>query len=338
LSGAAGDHGLIVDRFDFVVGGPPYVEFIASSSGDAELIAVARSLLGADPTGSRAAGVIRSTLDQLLDGRRDGRWNYNDLHKTEKTHMGTLVEINLHREFGFADGDATDYRIAGIEVDCKFSQRLGGWEIGPEIVGHLCLVVWASDSASQWQAGLVRATPTVLRERGNRDGKRRLTPEGLASVVWLWGQANELAANLLLHLDAETREAIMTATGRWGQASAQARLLELCRRVQGVILRRAVVETVGWGTDDPLKRMRSNGGARDYLRPEGILVLGHQQNDPLVAAALGLPVPSKGEFVTARVVVAEPDGSDRVTEIADQRWRVARTSEPVVAAPAIPRG
>jgi hypothetical protein len=26
------------------------------------------------------------------------------LYKTEKTHFGTLVEINLQREFGFADG------------------------------------------------------------------------------------------------------------------------------------------------------------------------------------------------------------------------------------------
>src|ERR1022692_627795 len=34
--------------------------------------------------------------------------------------MGTLVEINLHRQFGFEDGDVTDYRIAGIEVDCKY--------------------------------------------------------------------------------------------------------------------------------------------------------------------------------------------------------------------------
>jgi hypothetical protein len=62
-----------------------------------------------DPGGQMFAPVIRDTLDQLLDGRRAGRWDYQKLHKTEKTHMGTLVEINLHREFDFADGDATDY-------------------------------------------------------------------------------------------------------------------------------------------------------------------------------------------------------------------------------------
>jgi len=47
-----------------------------------------------------------------------------------------------------------------------------------------------------------------------------------------------------------------------------------------------------------MKRARGNGGARTQLRAEGILVLGHQENDPLVAADLGLPAPEKGEFIS----------------------------------------
>ena len=110
------------------------------------------------------------------------------LRKTEKTHMGSIVEINLHREFEFADGDATDYRIDGIEVDCKFSQSLGGWELPPESVGHLCLLVWANDDSSRWEAGLVRVPEAYLRPgRGNRDGKRRLTIEGESRILWLYG-------------------------------------------------------------------------------------------------------------------------------------------------------
>jgi hypothetical protein len=70
--------------------------------------------------------------------------------------MGTLVEINLHRAFDFEDGTETDYRIAGIEVDCKFSRSFGGWEIPPEAYGHLCLLVWADDAQSRWSAGVVR--------------------------------------------------------------------------------------------------------------------------------------------------------------------------------------
>src|SRR5579872_6818393 len=89
---------------------------------DQELEQVAERLLRLDPDGSRVAEVIRVTFDQLLDGQRTGRWDYRDLRKTEKTHMGTLVEINLHREFDFEDGRTMDYRIADVEVDCKFSQ------------------------------------------------------------------------------------------------------------------------------------------------------------------------------------------------------------------------
>ena len=51
--------------------------------------------------------------------------------------MGTLVEINLQRKFGFEDGDTTDYRIARIEVDCKYSMTYGGWELPPEVMTSL---------------------------------------------------------------------------------------------------------------------------------------------------------------------------------------------------------
>jgi hypothetical protein len=197
--------------------------------------------------------------------------------------------------------------------------------------------VWANDLTSKWQAGLVRADRRVLRDSGNRDAKRRLTPEGLARVIWFWGTGRALTENLLLHLDPATREAILSAHGSRGRTSTQARLLELCRRVQGVILRRAVIETVGWGADDPLKRMRSNGGARDYLRPEGILVLGHQDDDPLVAAALGLPVPSKGEFVSTRVARAKRDDPRPAALIASEDWVIARPDEAVVEAPVVSR-
>ena len=74
------------------------------------------------------------------------------------------------------------------------------------------------------------------------------------------------------------------------------------------------------------------------LRPEGILVLGHQDNDPLVAAALGLPVPKKGEFVSGRVIPAHDDRDDPVGIIDREYWALARPEDPVVPAPVVPRG
>jgi Restriction endonuclease NaeI len=82
---------------------------VPSDDPDAELDAVEAELYRLDPTGDQVAMVLRDTLDQLYDGQRTGRWTYDQLHKTEKTYMGTLVEINLHRQFGFDDGNATDY-------------------------------------------------------------------------------------------------------------------------------------------------------------------------------------------------------------------------------------
>ena len=123
-----------------------------------QLAAVAAELRGLDGDGSRMAAAIRGALDMLLDGQHTGRYRWEQLHKTEKTHAGTLVEIALARALRLADGTALDYTIAGADVDCKFSHRLGGWMIPPEAGGKLMLLVQASDEDGTWSAGLLRAS------------------------------------------------------------------------------------------------------------------------------------------------------------------------------------
>ncbi|MGH3218981.1 MAG: NaeI family type II restriction endonuclease [Streptosporangiaceae bacterium] len=86
-----------------------------------------------------------------------------------------------------------------------------------------------------------------------------------------------------------------------------------------------------------MKRARGNGGARTELRAEGILVLGHQDNDPLVAATLGLAVPRKGELISARVIHARPERHDPVAIIEGEPWALAHEGDPVITAPIIPR-
>jgi Restriction endonuclease NaeI len=309
---------------------------VPSDAPDLEMDAVEAELYRLDPFGDQVATVLRDTLDQLYDGQHTGRWKYDQLHKTEKTHMGTLVEINLHRQFAFADGDATDYRIAGIEVDCKYSMTYGGWELPPEAIDHLCLLITASDEASAWSAGLVRVREEYLRDRRNRDSKRQLAAAARSHIRQLWPRHGHLAENVFLHMDPRVRDRIFSAKARRGSQHGQAKTNELFRTVQRQIIRRAEVATAAQ-QDDFMKRARGNGGARTALRPEGILVLGHQDNDPLVAAALGLPVPRKGEFVSARVVPAREDRDDPVAVIEDRAWAVARPGDPQVPAPVIPR-
>ncbi|NKE59081.1 restriction endonuclease [Lentzea sp. PSKA42] len=304
-------------------------------SSDVELELVRAELYRLDPDGGRFASVLRATYDQLYDGQRTGRWNYDQLHKTEKTHMGTLVEINLHREFKFSDGDQTDYRIAGVQVDCKFSKSWGEWMLPPESWNHICLVVWASDAESAWSAGLLRVDGNQL-TAANRDNKRRLKPEGRSAVVQLWPDRGVLPKNLLLHMDGAARDRVFSATAKRGNQHGQARVNQLFRELQGVLVSRTVIATVAQ-QDDFMKRVRGYGGARTYLRPEGILVLGHQDNDPAVARDLGLPVPRKGEVVAARVVPASAGDTRSSAEIEGRRWVIAAASDSVYEAPVVPR-
>lgn len=304
---------------------------------DPQLDTVEAALYRLDPTGDRVAKVLRNTFDQLYDGQRTGRWNFDDdLRKTEKTHMGTIVEINLHREFDFADGSDTDYCIAGIEVDCKYSMRPFGWNLPPEVVGHLALLLHANEATFSWRAGLLRIRPEYLRLGKTRDSKRELLASARQHITWLWTEHGRLPPNLFYELDENTRAAIFGAKARRGNQHGQARLNELFRRVQRRIIRRAELATVGQ-QDDFMKRARSNGGSRTYLKPEGVLVLGHQQNDPQVAAALGLPVPKKGELVAARVVRAQADRADPVAEIEGELWALARPGDAPVPAPVVER-
>lgn len=302
---------------------------------DPDLDAVEDELRRIDPSGDRVATVLRDTLDQLYDGQHTGRWRFEDLHKTEKTHMGTLVEINLHREFDFEDGAATDFRIAGVEVDCKYSMRAGGWTLPPEVIGHLAFVINANDGDSSWRAGLVRVEDQWLNPGRNRDAKGVLSLAGRQRIRWLWTDHGKLTENLFLHLDPVVRDRIFNATSRSGR-HGQARVNELFRMVHGRIIRRAELATVAQ-QDDFMKRARGSGGARTHLQPEGILVLGHQDNDPLVARALGLPAPRKGEFVAARVVRSKPHRDLPVAEIDGTYWSLAQPGDPVDPAPTVPR-
>ena len=296
-------------------------------ASDEELERVAQRLNELDPDGSRVAEAIRATYDQLLDGQRTGRWDYRDLRKTEKTHMGTLVEINLHREFEFDDGQAMDYRVTGVEVDCKFSQSPRGWQIPLEAVGHLCLLLWADDDLGLCSGGLVRISDDILRPGGNRDQKRSLNDVGVQRIRRLWHE-RPLPENLLLHLDARTRKQILATNGKRG---GQRRIDELFRRVQGRLVSRTTVLTVAQQDDAP-KRVRD---ARLRLRAEGIVVLGHQGDHPRIAHSLGLPVPPKGQWVSARITPRERGRAMPFVSIRGTEYRLALPEDSTERAPLI---
>lgn len=297
-----------------------------TSTPDAGLDAVVTYIRAMDPDGSRIGRVLRSTLDQLYDGGRTGRFRWQELFKTEKTHCGTLVEINLQREFVFADGAKLDFEIAGHEVDAKYSQAIGGWMLPPEAVGELCLLVHADDARSEFSVGVVRASEDHLNKGSNRDAKRTLNAFGRDSIRWLQSRA-PLPPNILLHLPSTDQAAIMSCR------PGQSQITELLRRVHGTVISRVTIETLG-RQKDPMKRVRGNGGARQHLGPEGILILvGDWRAQRQAAQDLGLPVPGEGEVVATYVARALPGWDGPTVLINDEAWRRAskHDAEPFAA-------
>lgn len=270
----------------------------------------------------RFGAAIRQSFDEVFDGQRTGRYSLAQLSKVEKTYIGTKVEIVVQAEFGLQRGQRMDYLVAGEEIDAKWSMKSGGWMIPTEAVGELCLCMTADDQRSVFSVGLVRADEVNLRSSKNKDQKRRLNDEGLTAVAWL-AENGALAENLLLHLDDATRSAILDY-----DLSGQKRVNQLFRSVQGRLVRREVVLTVAQQDDGP-KRVRD---ARKHLRPEGIVVLGHQGGHPRIAGALGLPTPPKGSWIAARVVPADGAG-DGVAEIEGNLWRLGGTDDALAAGP-----
>jgi hypothetical protein len=296
---------------------------------DSALDAVFSHLMKLDALGPRMGKAVRRTFDMLLDGQHTGRYRWEQLHKTEKTHCGTLIEINLQREFGFADGDVLDYSIAGHEVDCKYSQKLTDWMIPPEAVSRLILGLWASDKKGHWSAGLVRAREEHLNPGRNRDVKRTLNRTGRAAIRWLF-KDEPLKENILLSLPDDDTDAIFRST------SGQKRINELFRRVQGQPISRTVVATVAM-QEDYMKRIRGNGGARTALRPEGIVIFGQYRNHVEAAEALGYPPHGPGDSMSIRLARKRPHHAGLPSITLDgEQWVAALPDDPPEMAPLLP--
>ncbi|KAA9154567.1 restriction endonuclease [Amycolatopsis acidicola] len=295
-----------------------------NSEPDPALDEVEAEIRRCDPDGSRWAAVVRHTYDVIYNGQETGRYRWDQLMKTEKTHFGTLFEINAQREFKFEGGDATDYRIFGHEVDAKWSQRSGGWMLPPEVFDQLALVATGDDQRSVWSLGLIRVTAAVRSERGNRDKKSHLNELGRATVRWLWKDA-PLRPNVLLQLPPDVVDHV------FDHPHGTQRTHRLFRAAEGLIVHRNSVATVSRQLDAQ-KRVRYNGGSRSALAPEGYLILSGTYHRQL-AFDLGVAVPLSDEYISVRVV---PSEDSRGALIGGRLWRRARPGEEILeAAPRI---
>lgn len=255
---------------------------------DEPLAEVAAWFRGLKDMESKFARILRRALDEVIDGARTGRWSVDSLEKTEKTYIGTKVEILLKYELEMTDGNRLDTLIGEHEVDIKCTVGRN-WMIPREAVGEICLLVQLDDVRSVFRVGLVRADAAILNAGANRDGKRTIKADNRDKIEWLVAEGH-LEPNFIAALDEDVRSHIFSFR------SGQARITALYRKVLGKIIPRNAVETVARQID-PMRRLR---GARAALAEEGILVLGHQEEHPEIARRYGVPVPQKGESIAVR--------------------------------------
>jgi hypothetical protein len=273
-----------------------------------------RSRLDMEATFAQA---LRRAIDEVLDGTRTRRYDVETLAKTEKTYVGTKVEIVCQAAFGLPRGISMDYSVDGVEVDAKFTlSKPLGQSIPREAVGHICLLLHADDRQSRFTVGLLRISEDLLNPGRNQDGKRTLASAAAHRVVWLV-RDGRLPDNFLLSLDPMVRDRVLAAAARSGQAAVD----ELFKQLQGRLIKRDVILAITSQSDGP-KRVRD---ARLQLRSDGILILGHQEGHPAIAQALGLPVPDKGSWISVRVVPCD-DGRPYVV-IHGVRYAVAYPTE-----------
>jgi len=294
---------------------------------DQALDAVTSALLSIDDAVRRIGSAVRRSYDQIYNGQYTGRFKWDQLAKVEKTHFGSLVEINIQRELGIVDGRRLDFHIGGSDVDCKYSQRDGGWMIPPEAIDQICMVLKADDRTARWGLGLIRCSPDALNKGSNRDAKKTISRAGRDRIIWVWDD-EQFPENVLVTLPDDEILRIMSP-----RSGAQ-RLDQLFRTVQERRITRGTVATVAQ-QQDYMKRARANGGSRSRLRAEGILVLGDSQNHQDLAEGLGVTSPQRGEFVAVAVAEAAISGPG-VVEIDAGLWRRALADDLVSPAPELP--
>lgn len=273
----------------------------APTAPDESLMAVRKWLInragGATKIHSFFERIIRRAIDEVIDGGRTGRWEISQLEKTEKTYIGTKVEILLRHELEAEKGERLDLLIEGSEVDVKMT--IGdNWMIPTEALGQLCLLVKGNDEKGQFAVGLLRMVPGCVTSGGNKDGKVSVSAQGKKQIDWLVPEF-QLKRNFLSSLTETERDKIMA------HKRGQARVTELLKTISGRLIPRLAIETLGQ-QDDPMRRLRANGGAQESLAENGIVVLAgdwvlHRE----IAREKGLPVPVKGEVIGLKVTPEE---------------------------------
>jgi hypothetical protein len=256
--------------------------------------ALAKQAGGVDKLKQELPALIRAAIDEVIDTPRTGRVHASELEKTEKTYIGTKVEILVRNFFHLPKG-ILDLKIDGLDVDVK--NTLGDtWMIPPEAVGKPCILVASDEVKRTCFFGIFIAHLENLTAGVNQDKKRSISALGFVNIHWLLID-EPYPESFWSKLGVKKTRAIMR-----GQ-SGNERIAELFRNTQGIPVHRDIVQAVAQ-QKDYMKRLRKNGGARDTLADEGIAILSGKY-DAYYITRLKLPAIGPDEFISIEPTSAE---------------------------------
>lgn len=247
---------------------------------------------GTEALASKFPAMLRECIDDVIMTPKTGRRSYDELEKTEKTYIGTRVEIELKAMLGLKKG-RLDTVIDGHDVDIKNTMG-NNWMIPTEAVDHPCILVAADEANAVCFLGLVKARPEYLTRGQNKDAKKTISAKGFENILWLL-KFHAYPSNFWRTVPPEIVQII------FAEKTGNGRVRSLFRQVQRRPITRDVIEATA-KQKDFMRRVRADGGGgtRDQLAKEGILLLnGHFDKD--LIAELSLPHCSQSEFISHNI-------------------------------------
>lgn len=267
-----------------VIPGHPDYELLNSISAD-----IVSRAGGSEAIAIKFPSMLRECIDDVIMTPKTGRRSYDELEKTEKTYIGTRVEIELRAMLELPKGNL-DTVILGHDVDIKNTMG-SNWMIPTEAIDHPCILIAADESSALCYLGLFVAKQDYLTRGQNKDAKKSLSAEGFKNILWLL-KGTPYPSNFWRGVSSGAVERIFEAN------SGNRRVEALFRELQALPITRDVIEAVAQQRDF-MRRLRADDGkgARDVLAKEGILLLSGDYDSDLISA-LKLPTCAGSEFIS----------------------------------------
>lgn len=233
--------------------------------------------------------IIRGAVDYVIDAPTLYRLSVNELEPDEKTSIGKRIERMLRFKFDIPRGKKLDIVLGGEDVDIKTTMT-NKWMFSKSSWEHVNLLIAYDERQALFSAGLAYVLEEQLGAH-NRDEKRTIKKEYYEKISWIVKDA-PYPSNFLAALPDHIINQILPLR------SANERVDALLALVQQTVIPRHAICSIA-NQQDPLKRLRRNGGARETLWRKGILVLsGTSRSDRAIAkSVLGHDL-EKGEFAS----------------------------------------